>query len=156
MLWRFGTRRLLREHRLTTRRCLDRLSDADPRHLPDFEVWGVVEEWSGHVADSLQRLEWLDRAQRQHPTVRRYAVWHDELHSDLMRVLEALRDWHLALAERFVERRWLDRQAHYFLLEREEIAAIVNGRRGSDTLRGLAAERVRTNGARLTPSQTLV
>jgi phosphohistidine swiveling domain-containing protein len=45
--------------------------------------------------------------------------------SDLTRVVAALRGWHLALADRFVERRWLDRRDDYFLLKLDEVGRAI-------------------------------
>jgi hypothetical protein len=57
-------------------------------------------------------------------------------------VLDRLRVWHLALAERFVKRGWLSSRDDYFLLRLCEIAPVVNGQRSAETLRALAAGRV--------------
>jgi rifampicin phosphotransferase len=74
--------------------------------------------------------------------IKRYYVWREQVRSDVVRVLGAVRVWHLALAERFVERRWLDRRDDYFLLELDEIAPVVNGVHGPDGWRAIVADRL--------------
>jgi hypothetical protein len=59
----------------------------------------------------------------------------------MARVMAGLRRWHLALAERFVERGWLAATADYFLLRLREIAPIVNGQCRADTLGTIVADR---------------
>src|SRR6185436_6167072 len=142
MWWRLGAGRLVREHRRTIQHGLDRLSGPDPRRLPDFEVWTVLEQCSGGVAAAADLLARLDLAHAERPSVHRYGAWRNEVHSGMMRLLDALSLWHQALAERFVERGWIERRAHYFLLEQDELAAVVNGRRGSDTLRRIVEARL--------------
>ena len=60
---------------------------------------------------------------------------------DLTRILRYMRGYHLALAERFVARGWLDRRDDYFLLRLDEIAAVIGGVEPGPGLRGLAARR---------------
>jgi len=62
--------------------------------------------------------------------------------SDLVRILAVLRGWHLVLADRFVERRWLEHRNDYFLLKYLEVAAIVRGQLGPDAIRAVVAERL--------------
>jgi rifampicin phosphotransferase len=52
-----------------------------------------------------------------------------------------MRGYHLALAERFVERGWLDRRDDYFLLHLNDIAAVIRGVQPGPGLRGIAARR---------------
>jgi hypothetical protein len=59
----------------------------------------------------------------------------------ISQVTSGLRRWHLALAERFVERGWLGKQDEYFLLQLREIAPIVNGQLRADTLGAIVARR---------------
>ena len=47
-------------------------------------------------------------------------LWREEVRSDLTRVMSRIRAWHLVLADRFVERGWIDRRDDYFLLEMDE------------------------------------
>jgi pyruvate,water dikinase len=52
-----------------------------------------------------------------------------------------MRAYHLALADRFVERGWLDRRDDYFLLRLEEIAAVIRDAQPGAGLRHIAAHR---------------
>ena len=68
------------------------------------------------------------------PRVRRPVATHQTLlrlaravRSDLIRVLAVLRRLHLVLADRFVERGWLDDRDDYFLLHLPEIGAVIDG-----------------------------
>ncbi len=72
-----------------------------------------------------QRLTLLPRARKLAKTIKQYYVWREQCRSDMIRVAAALRAWHLVLADRFVERGWLDRQDDYFFLLFDEIAALV-------------------------------
>ena len=67
--------------------------------------------------------------------------WREQVRSDLTRILRYMRGYHLALAERFVERGWLDRRDDYFLLQLDEIAAVIRGAQPGPGLRGIAARR---------------
>jgi phosphohistidine swiveling domain-containing protein len=67
--------------------------------------------------------------------------WREKVRSDLTRVLASIRRFHLALADRFVDRGWIDRRDDYFLLHVHEVhAAIVDSSRAIG-LRAIAAER---------------
>lgn len=76
--------------------------------------------------------------------IKQYYLWREHVRSDIARVLSALRAWHLVLADRFVERGWLTTRDDYFLLEFHEIASLLLGRRGPETLRAAAAGRKAT------------
>ena len=86
----------------------------------------------------LPRVRWaLRRLKQQY-------VWREAVRSDLTRVISRIRDWHLVLADRFVERGWIDRRDDYFLLELDEVdAAALDPSRGT----GLAADRGAARGA---------
>ena len=68
-------------------------------------------------------------------------MWREQVRSDLVRVIGALRVWYLTLAERFVERGWLDRPGDFFLLHLEEVASVVRGTRQPAMLRDIVAAR---------------
>jgi pyruvate,water dikinase len=68
-------------------------------------------------------------------------LWREEVRSDLTRVVSRIRAWHLALADRFVERGWLDRRDDYFLLRLDEVRAAALDPRQAGTLRAIAAAR---------------
>ena len=88
-----------------------------------------------------QRWTVLPAVRRSIRQIKRYYVWREQVRSDLVRVLSVLRDWHLVLAERFVDRGWLDDRDDYFLLRHPEIAALLAGQRAPGTLRTLVADR---------------
>src|SRR3954463_6913947 len=68
-------------------------------------------------------------------------LWREQVRSDLTRVVSRLRAWHLALAERFVERGWIDRRDDYFLLEIEEVQDAARDPVRGPGLRAIAARR---------------
>jgi pyruvate,water dikinase len=68
-------------------------------------------------------------------------VWRERVRFELTRVVSAIRRWHLALADRFVERGWLDRRDDYFMLLVREVTAVCTMPEFADTLRGTAARR---------------
>ncbi|HEX5732094.1 MAG TPA: PEP/pyruvate-binding domain-containing protein [Blastocatellia bacterium] len=88
-----------------------------------------------------QRLTMLPRVRRSIQRIKQYYVWREQVRSDLVRILTAIRTWNLILADRFVHRGWLDTPEDYFLIRFEEIAAVINGESGPETLRALASER---------------
>ena len=78
------------------------------------------------------------------PQIKQYYVWREQVRSDLVRVIGALRRWHLVLADRFVARGWLDAARRLFP------AAPRRGRGGRHavhdapaTLRDIVADRAR-------------
>jgi rifampicin phosphotransferase len=68
-------------------------------------------------------------------------VWREQVRSDLTRILRHARPYHLALAERFVERGWIDRRDDYFLLLLSEIGAAIEDKRLGPGLREIASRR---------------
>ena len=88
-----------------------------------------------------QRLVTLPRIRRTVATIKRYYVWRERVRSDQMRVLAVLRRWHIILADRFVERGWLDDRNDYFLVHLAEIGAVIAGTAPAGTLRQIAAAR---------------
>jgi len=97
-----------------------------------------------------QRWTMVPRVRATLRRLKQQYVWREKVRSDLTRVVAALRVWHLALADRFAERGWIDRRDDYFLVKLAEVGraiaepafgaelrGIVNGRAAQ-----LAAERV--------------
>ncbi|MCU1383221.1 MAG: hypothetical protein JWL71_1918 [Acidobacteria bacterium] len=83
----------------------------------------------------LPRVRWtLRRLKQQY-------LWREQVRSDLTRVVSRIRAWHLVLAERFVERGWIDRRDDYFLLELDEVARAARDSRQGPGLRAIAARR---------------
>ncbi|HMF95557.1 MAG TPA: PEP/pyruvate-binding domain-containing protein [Vicinamibacterales bacterium] len=68
-------------------------------------------------------------------------VWREKVRSDLTRVLARLRVYHLTLAQRFVERGWLDSRDDYFLLHFEEVGRAVADSSYGQQLSGIALDR---------------
>jgi pyruvate,water dikinase len=109
----------------------------------DEHAAAVWREFEAHLS-VWQRLTVGPRVRRGLRQIKQYYLWREHVRSDLARVLSALRAWHLVLADRFVERGWLDSRDDYFRLEFGEIAAVLDGRLVSDRLRGIAADRAAT------------
>jgi hypothetical protein len=42
--------------------------------------------------------------------IKQYYLWREQVRSDLIRLLAVMRPWHLALADRVVERGWIARR----------------------------------------------
>src|SRR5262249_31105473 len=68
-------------------------------------------------------------------------VWREKVRSDLTRVVAALREWHLALADRFAARGWIDRRDDYFLLKLDEVRRAIAEPAFYQRLRGIALAR---------------
>ena len=67
--------------------------------------------------------------------------WREHVRSDLTRTVRFMRAYHLTLADRFVERGWLDRRDDYFLLLLGEIGEVVRGVQPGPGLRHIAERR---------------
>ncbi|HYU77976.1 MAG TPA: PEP/pyruvate-binding domain-containing protein [Vicinamibacterales bacterium] len=104
-----------------------------------------AEAWSAftHRLSAWQRWTTLPRVRRGIQNIKQYYVWRERVRSDMVRVLATMRKWHLVLAERFVERGWIDTRDDYFLLHLDEIAPVIKASAGPDTLRTAAALRTR-------------
>ena len=61
------------------------------------------------------------------------------MRSNLTRVVSRVRAWHLVLAERFVERGWIDRRDDYFLLPLDEVKRAAIDPQHGHALRAIAA-----------------
>jgi len=72
-----------------------------------------------------QRWTVLPRVRSTVARVKQQYVWREKVRSDLTRVVAELRVWHLALADRFVERGWIDRRDDYFLLKLDEVGRAI-------------------------------
>jgi phosphohistidine swiveling domain-containing protein len=83
----------------------------------------------------LPRARWTMRKLKQH-----YG-WREAVRSDLTRVVSRLRAWHLVLADRFVERGWIDRRDDYFLLLVDEVKRAAIEPEHGPGLRAIAARR---------------
>jgi rifampicin phosphotransferase len=68
-------------------------------------------------------------------------LFREQVRFDLTRVVAALRRWHLTLADRFVERGWLEQRDDYFLLRLSEVGGAAIDPAGGPQLRAIAAQR---------------
>jgi rifampicin phosphotransferase len=89
----------------------------------------------------LRRWTLRPRARWLLARIKQYYVWREQCRSDMIRVLAIVRRWHLVLAQRFVERGWLDRREDYFLLRLEEISPAIEIHARATTLRDIVAVR---------------
>jgi pyruvate,water dikinase len=72
---------------------------------------------------------------------KQFGLWRERGRYEMTRVLSAARRWHLALADRWVARGWIDARDDYFLLTLAEVRrAIVDSAAGT-VLAGLARQR---------------
>jgi len=93
------------------------------------------------------RLTWWQRSTLL-PMVRsmlrrlkRQYVWREKVRSNLTRILRHCREYHLALAARFVERGWLSQRDDYFLLLIEEIGEAIKDPAKGPGLQAIAERR---------------
>ncbi|HZR23970.1 MAG TPA: PEP/pyruvate-binding domain-containing protein [Vicinamibacterales bacterium] len=68
-----------------------------------------------------QRLTLRPRVRATLRQLKQQYLWRERVRSDLTRIAARVREWHLVLADRFVERGWLDRRDDYFLLRLSEV-----------------------------------
>jgi pyruvate,water dikinase len=83
----------------------------------------------------------LPRARRLLATIKRYYLCREKCRSNMVRVIAAIRRWHLALADRFVDRGWIDQRDDYFLIRLDEIAEVLAGTRAGRELGRIVEER---------------
>jgi pyruvate,water dikinase len=74
-------------------------------------------------------------------------VWREQVRSDLTRVVSRIRAWHLVLADRFVERDWINRRDDYFLLRLEEVGGAIDDPRQGPALPTIVARRAQERAA---------
>ena len=88
-----------------------------------------------------QRWTLLPRVRSTLRKLKQQYLWREQVRSDLTRVVSRMRAYHLVLANRFVERGWIDRRDDYFLLEMEEVKHAVADSQQGPSLRAIAARR---------------
>jgi pyruvate,water dikinase len=115
----------------------------DPKAISDRQTADANAAWRAFEAHLTWRQRWtiLPLARALIRRLKKQYGWREQVRSDLTRILRYMRGYHLALAERFVERGWLDRRDDYFLLHLDEIAAVSRGVQPGSSLRGIAARR---------------
>ncbi|HEX8143484.1 MAG TPA: PEP/pyruvate-binding domain-containing protein [Pyrinomonadaceae bacterium] len=82
------------------------------------EAW---QEFEGKLS-RWQRLHLRPRVRWLLKRTKQMYVWRELCRSEMMRPPSAVRGWLLVMAERFVERGWIEERDDYFFLTREEIA----------------------------------
>ena len=115
----------------------------DPKAISDRQTADANAAWRAFEAHLTwwQRWTLLPQARALIRRLKKQYGWREQVRSDLTRILRYMRGYHLALAQRFVDRGWLDRRDDYFLLRLDEIAAVIGGVEPGPGLRGLAARR---------------
>jgi len=68
-------------------------------------------------------------------------IWREQVRSDLTRILRHARAYHLTLADRFVERGWIDRRDDYFLIRLDEVGRAIGDPQVGPGLREIARRR---------------
>ena len=115
----------------------------DPKAVAERQAADAAAAWRAFEA----RLTWwqrwtiLPRVRALLRRLKRQYGWREQVRSDLTRTVRYMRPYHLTLADRFVERGWLDRRDGYFLLLLDEIGAVIRGVQPGPGLRGIAARR---------------
>src|SRR4029077_8497247 len=115
----------------------------DPKALSDRQTADANAAWRAFEAHLTWWQRWaiLPQARALIRRLKKQYGWREQVRSDLTRIVRYMRGYHLALAQRFVERGWLDRRDDYFLLRLDEIAAVIGGVEPGLGLRGIAARR---------------
>jgi phosphohistidine swiveling domain-containing protein len=115
----------------------------DPKAISDRQTADANAAWRAFEAQLTWWQRWtiLPRTRALIRRLKKQYGWREQVRSDLTRILRYVRGYHLALAERFVERGWLDRRDDYFLLHLDEISAVIRGVQPGSGLRGIAARR---------------
>jgi rifampicin phosphotransferase len=123
---------------------LEEGSDKTPAETAARQKRESAKAWAmfGERMTPWQRWTTLPRVRRSIQKIKQYYIWRERVRSDMIRVLSVVRKWHLVLAERFVERGWLDSRNDYFLLRLPEIAGVIQGRDKPEVLRALAGDRI--------------
>jgi pyruvate,water dikinase len=88
-----------------------------------------------------RRWTLLPRARQIVRRIKQYYVWREHCRFEMVRLLSALRRWHLVLARRFVERGLLDHPGEYFLLRLAEVGQVTRGVLAVGTVREIVATR---------------
>lgn len=115
-----------------------RRSDVEARTSEEARQVRAEFEQSVH---GFSRVTALPRARRLLATIKRYYLWREKCRSDMVRIIAAVRRWHLVLARRFVERGWLQAPEDYFFLRLEEVAHVVEAPGSAGEIRDIVAAR---------------
>ena len=88
-----------------------------------------------------QRLFWLPLVSLLLKRAKRMYVWRELCRSEMMRPPSAIRHWLLTMADRFVERGWIEYRDDFFFLTREETAAGLGQPEAAAQFRSIVAAR---------------
>ena len=115
----------------------------DPKAISDRQTADANAAWRAFEAHLTWWQRWtiLPKTRALIRRLKKQYGWREQVRSDLTRIVRYMRGYHQALAERFVERGWLDRCDDYFLLHLDEMAAVIRGVQPGPGLRGIAARR---------------
>jgi phosphohistidine swiveling domain-containing protein len=118
-------------------------SSQDTKAMAERQTADAAAAWRAFEARLTVWQQWtlLPRVRRLLRRLKKQYGWREQVRSDLTRTLRYMRAYHLALADRFVERGWLDRRDDYFLLRLEEIAAVIRDGQPGAGLPQIAARR---------------
>src|SRR5262249_13004062 len=115
----------------------------DTAALAERQAAEAVAAWTefGARLTTWQKWTLLPRVRGAIRRLKQQYVWRERVRSDLTRVLARVRVWHLALADRFVGRGWLDRRDDYFRLHLDEVARACDNPSFGSQLRPIAMDR---------------
>ena len=115
----------------------------DPKAIADRQTADANAAWRAFEAQLTWWQRWtiLPQARALIRRLKKQYGWREQVRSDLTRIVRYMRGYHLTLAERFVERGWLDRRDDYFLLHLDEVVAVVRGAQPGSGLRAIAVRR---------------
>jgi pyruvate,water dikinase len=117
--------------------------DAEASNTADVQAREAEEAWAAFERRLTpgQKKRALPRLRRSVQRIKQYSVWREKVRFDMMRVLARIRERHLTLAQRFVERGWIDGRDEYFLIKLSEVGSVIAGTRDPSTLRSIVTER---------------
>jgi pyruvate,water dikinase len=115
----------------------------DPQDMAARQEAKAADAWAAFDArlSWWQKLTLAPKVRKNIRKVKQQYVWREHVRSDLTRVLAKVRAWHLVLADRFVERGWLDRRDDYFLLHLAEVQNACADPAVGPALRSIAEDR---------------
>jgi len=115
----------------------------DPKAMAERQEADAAAAWRAFEArlTSWQKRTLLPLVRSAIRRLKKQYVWREQVRSDLTRVVSRIRGWHLVLAGRFVERRWIDRRDDYFLLQLDEVGRASEDPRQGPGLRDIAMRR---------------
>jgi phosphohistidine swiveling domain-containing protein len=112
----------------------------DSKAFADRQEADAAAAWRAYEARLTRWQKWtlLPRVRSTTRRLKQQYVWRERVRSDLTRVLSRIRGWHLVLANRFVDRGWIDRRDDYFLLHLDDVKLACEDPRPGHGLRDIA------------------